>query len=305
METKAMLRIVHPPTRERGFTLIELLVVVSIIALLISILLPSVQKARKQAQAVVCMAAMDQTSKGISTYVMESSGYVPGTMWSEWDHNYNWLPADDKAFKMDLWFYKLFPKYVADGKAFVCAGDPFRAKFDFEAKPNLKEPDPLKKVVPVPSCGWGMNYLFRHFGRFTQNIERSCKKPADTIMMAEVGPDNALKTMPLGDQYNNQPGQPWRDGGRLVWDDGARPWTNPPTWLTTRHMGAINLVAVDGSAVRARTTHMVREAPQTLYPDCVANDCYFCNYHLSAGDRTHYNFAHVRKFWWVGKAPEG
>lgn len=63
--------------RGAGFTLIEVLVVVAIIALLISILLPSLQAARNQAKLVSCKANLKQIATSIATYQTEFSGYVP------------------------------------------------------------------------------------------------------------------------------------------------------------------------------------------------------------------------------------
>jgi len=64
--------------RERNaFTLIELLVVIAIIALLLAILMPSLQRVRKQAQAVACMSNLRQWSYCWHMYLDDSEGKFP------------------------------------------------------------------------------------------------------------------------------------------------------------------------------------------------------------------------------------
>lgn len=62
--------------RNHGFTLIELLVVVAIIALLISILLPSLGKARETARSAVCLSNLRQFELVSAIYSSDNAGYL-------------------------------------------------------------------------------------------------------------------------------------------------------------------------------------------------------------------------------------
>jgi len=110
--------------RDRGFTLIELLVVIAIIALLMSILLPSLRKARESAMDVVCQSNLKQWVYLLSIYTDNYEGsFPPG-----WNMN------------KGMWMSRLRP-YYQNRKICLC---PKATKLQSEGNP------------PGTFVGWGI-----------------------------------------------------------------------------------------------------------------------------------------------------
>ena len=90
--------------QKNAFTLIELLVVVSIIALLVSILIPSIAKAKKQAEASVCLSNLRQIGFAANFYAADNEEFIPR---GDWDAS------------GDITWFELFMPYLGqqDAKA--------------------------------------------------------------------------------------------------------------------------------------------------------------------------------------------
>lgn len=63
--------------RNKGFTLVELLVVIAVIALLLSILLPSLRRAKNISRRVVCISNIRQMCVAVRTYLINNNDFFP------------------------------------------------------------------------------------------------------------------------------------------------------------------------------------------------------------------------------------
>jgi len=73
--------------KQKGFTLIELLVVIAIIALLMGILMPALQRVRKQARTVYCLSSLKQLGMAMTMYAGDNGDFIPRAL----DHEVKWI----------------------------------------------------------------------------------------------------------------------------------------------------------------------------------------------------------------------
>jgi len=111
-----------PHHRLFAFTLIELLTVVGIITLLVSILIPTLARAKERSRRVVCRSNIHQFILGIQSYTLSNKQYFPSGL-----SDHGLAGSDEHIPLLSSNIFKLMVKILGDNKVMQCPwlGAPF------------------------------------------------------------------------------------------------------------------------------------------------------------------------------------
>jgi len=173
------------PRSTKGFTLVELLVVIGIIALLISILLPALNRAREQGNRVKCASNLRQIGLAVQMYANDNKGNFPRTLYNPATASNGIVAGTENASIADPFsagtancvtssFFLVLKTQDLASEVFVCpSSSAERAAFNFNGSNSMSGAQNV----------WNFNYT----GNPADNISYSYIVPFPTTAAKNAG----------------------------------------------------------------------------------------------------------------------